>query len=184
MTPDSTDALEHVAAFAERTGFAISKLESFGDQIAMTTGMCWEHGFNITVVREQIPAGKRHVVANVGLRLTAEPTEPVPGLVVAEERLAPGAKPWAHESELLVEVVSQNNYREDYAGKQKRYARSGAPQHLLVDPREGPCLLYTEPLKTPGVYRYVSTTSFGEPVAGIACMDGADLDTSEFLRYT
>ncbi len=113
-----------------------------------------------------------------------EPREPIPDLIIVPEPLAPGAKPWAHETELLVEVVSQRNYREDYEGKRRRYAMSGAPQYLLVDPRDGVCVLYTEPIKSEGTYERIVTTKFEQPIEGVLCMDGAPLDTSEFLRYT
>lgn len=177
-------ALEDLARFAQERGFTFSKFESIGDEIVMLAGTRWEHDDIIAQLREQLPRHRRRMVTNVDLQLTAEPQQPIPDLIVLPEPLPQGAKPWAHETELLVEVVSQSNYRSDYEGKRERYARSGAPQYLLVDPRDGLCVLYTEPIKAEGAYREVSKTAFGEPIPGIFCMDGADLDTSEFLRYT
>ncbi|QFG19966.1 Uma2 family endonuclease [Actinomadura sp. WMMB 499] len=177
-------ALEQLAEFAETKGFTFSKFEARGDEIVMLAGTRWEHDAIIALIRRQIPRDIFCQLTNVDLKLTSEPREPIPNLIVIPDPLAPGAKPWAHETELLVEVVSQRNYRSDYEGKRERYARSGAPQYLLVDPRDGLCVLYTEPIKAEGAYREVSKTAFGEPIPGIFCMDGADLDTSEFLRYT
>ncbi|WP_242911115.1 Uma2 family endonuclease [Actinomadura terrae] len=179
-----TASLERLISLAAEAGLDFSKVESLGDTVVLLAGRCWEHSANIDLVRKQIPRERRHTVSGVDLRLTSEPTEPVPDLIVVPEPLAPGAKPWAHETELLVEVVSQRNYREDYEGKRRRYAQSGAPQYLLVDPRDGVCVLYTVPLKGEGTYDEIVTTKFGQPVEGVLCMDGGPLDTSEFLRYT
>lgn len=177
-------ALEQLSEFAETKGFTFAKFESVGDELVMLAGTRWEHDDIITQIREQVPRHRHCKITNVDLQLTAEPREPIPDLIVVPEPLAPGAKPWAHETELLVEVVSQRNFREDYEGKRRRYAMSGAPQYLLVDPRDGVCVLYTEPVKSEGTYKEIVTTDFGEPIRGVLCMDGADLDTSEFLRYT
>jgi Uma2 family endonuclease len=177
-------ALEMLAEFAEEHGFTFSKFESIGDELVMMVGTRWEHDFTVKQIEKQVPRDLRCLLTNVDLQLTAEPREPIPDLVVVPEPLAPGAKPWAHETELLVEVVSQGNYREDYEGKRLRYAQSGAPQYLLVDPRDGVCVLHTDPVKADGTYRAVEMTKFGQPVIGVRCLDGTDLDTSEFLRYT
>ncbi|MBE1536132.1 hypothetical protein [Actinomadura algeriensis] len=50
--------------------------------------------------------------------------------------------------------------------------------------RQGLCVLYTGPDKAGGTYRESSATAFGEPIAGIFCMDGGELDTTEFFKYT
>ncbi|MCP2341285.1 Uma2 family endonuclease [Actinomadura rupiterrae] len=176
-------ALEELANFGESKGFTFSKFESLGDEIVMLAGTRWEHDDIVMSIREQVPRPRSCKLSNVDLLLTSDPGEPVPDLVVVPDRLKPGAKPWAHETELLVEVVSQRNYREDYQGKRRRYAESGAPQYLLVDPREGVCVLYDGPQKSDGTYRNVTKTAFGEPVLGLICMDGRELDTSEFPRY-
>ncbi|MBO2449986.1 Uma2 family endonuclease [Actinomadura barringtoniae] len=177
-------ALQMLAEFAESKGLSVSKFEARGDEIVMLAGTRWEHDDIIVQIREQIPRQRRCKITNVDLQLTSEPQEPIPDLIVVPEPLKPGAKPWAHETELLVEVVSQRNFRADYEGKRLRYALSGAPQYLLVDPREGLCLLYSEPVKSEGTYKRVAETKFGRPLAGVDCMDGGELDTSEFLRYT
>ncbi|WP_165975548.1 Uma2 family endonuclease [Actinomadura rubrisoli] len=177
-------ASDQLAAFAETKGFTFRKLESLGDTILILTGTRWEHGVIIAQIQDQVRRPRTCKVTNVDLQLTADPGELVPDLIVVPEQLAPGAKPWAHETELLVEVVSQRNYREDYEGKRRRYAGSGAPQYLIVDPRDGLCMLHTEPIKSKGNYEQIVTTKFGQPVTGVLCMDGAELDTSEFLRYT
>lgn len=177
-------ALDRLAEFAEAQGFSFAKFESLGDEIVMLAGTRWEHDAIIRLMEPQIPRKVFCKVTNVDLLLTSDPGEPIPDLIVVPEPLEPGAKPWAHETELLVEVISQCNFREDYAGKRVRYAMSGAPQYLLIDPREGVCLLHSGPVKSDRTYRDVVTTKFGQPITGLACMDGTDLDTSEFPRYT
>ncbi|WP_158581522.1 Uma2 family endonuclease [Actinomadura spongiicola] len=176
-------ALEDLADFAEKRGLTFSKFESIGDSLVMLAAPRWEHGDIIDQIKEQVPRHRRCKIST-DLQLTAEPREPVPDLIVLPEALRQGSKPWAHETELLVEVVSPSNYRSDYEGKRERYARSNAPQYLLVDPRDGVCVLFSGPKKADGTYERVVTTKFGEPVVGLACMDGGELDTSEFLRYT
>ncbi|MFC4909260.1 Uma2 family endonuclease [Actinomadura gamaensis] len=176
-------ALEELARFGESKGFTFSKFESLGDEIIMLAGTRWEHDGIIDLIKEQVPRGRFCKLSSVDLLLTSDPGEPVPALVVVPDQLKPGAKPWAHETELLVEVVSQRNYREDYHGKRRRYAESGAPQYLLVDPREGVCVLHDGPQKAEGKYRNVTKSVFGESIRGLLCMDGRDLDTSEFPRY-
>jgi hypothetical protein len=177
-------ALHMLAEFAESKGLSVSKFESRGDEIVMLAGTRWEHDAIIDIIKEQIPRHRFCKITNVDLQLTSEPQEPIPDLIVVPEPLRPGAKPWAHETELLVEVVSQRNFRADHEGKRLRYAMSGAPQYLLVDPRDGLCVLYSDPVKAEGAYKGVVETEFGQPIVGIKCMDGGELDTSEFLRYT
>lgn len=178
-------ALEDLAAFAEERGFTFAKFESIGDEIVMLAGTRWEHDAIVALIRKQVPRDDVFCqLTNVDLQLTSEPREPIPDLIVVPSKLAPGAKPWAHETELLVEVVSQNNFRSDYEGKRERFARSGAPQYLLVDPGEGVCVLYTGPNKSEGTYTDVITCKFGLPIPGLICMDGGQLNTSQFLRYT
>lgn len=177
-------ALRRLAEFAEEQGFTFSKFETIGNEIVMQAGTRWEHDGIVDLLKMQIPRKTFAKLTNVDLQLTVEPQQPIPDLVVVPEPLAPGAKPWAHETELLVEVVSQSSFRIDYEAKKFRYAKSGAPQFLLVDPREGLCLLHTCPDKGNGTYDDVVTTKFGQPISGLICMDGADLDTTEFPRYT
>jgi Uma2 family endonuclease len=121
------------------------RVESFGNQIVMLAGTRWEHNNAVDLIREQIPRPLNCKLSNVDLLLTSERREPIPDLVIVPEKLGPGEKPWAHETELLVEVVSDGNFKEDYGGKARRYAASGAPQYLLADPREGLCILHTDP---------------------------------------
>lgn len=176
-------AVQQLAEFAEKKGFTFSKFETIGNDIVMQAGTRWEHDSIVDLIRTQIPRPRFSKLTNVDLLLTAEPQQPIPDLVVVPEPLEPGAKPWAHETELLVEVVSQSNYRADYEGKKLRYAVSGAPQFLLVDPRESVCVLHSKPNKARETYDDAVTTKFGQPISGMICMDGADLDTTEFPRY-
>ncbi|MFD0690466.1 Uma2 family endonuclease [Actinomadura fibrosa] len=183
VRPTLAATRDRLADFAEARGFPITKVEAVGDRVVVSVGTHRERDATIAYIADQIPREISCKLTGVPLRLTSEQGILVPDLVVPESS-EPGVRLWAHETELLVEVVSQGNFREDHEGKRLRYAKSGAPQYLLVDPRDGICVLNTGPLKGEGRYKDVVTFKFGEPIAGVLCMDGADLDTSEFLRYT
>ncbi|TPQ20565.1 Uma2 family endonuclease [Streptomyces sporangiiformans] len=83
-------------------------------------------------------------------------------------------------AELVVEVTSKSNARQDRISKPAAYAAAGIPLYLLVDrwAPEGPtATLYGEPKGD--VYRPLSTTKFGEAIKIPAPFDLV-IDTSEF----
>jgi Uma2 family endonuclease len=83
-------------------------------------------------------------------------------------------------AELVVEITSKSNARNDRISKCAAYAAAGIPFFLLVDrwAPEGPVsTLYGEP--TGEVYRQLSVVKFGDPLHLPAPFD-LTLDTAEF----
>jgi Uma2 family endonuclease len=83
-------------------------------------------------------------------------------------------------AELVVEVTSKSNARQDRISKPAAYATAGIPLYLLVDrwAPDGPtATLYGEPKGD--VYRPLVTAKFGEPVKLPAPFDVV-IDTGEF----
>lgn len=83
-------------------------------------------------------------------------------------------------AELVVEVTSKSNARDDRVGKPAAYAAAGIPLYLLVDrwAPDGPtATLYGEPKGD--VHRPLSTAKFGEPIKLPAPFDLV-IDTGEF----
>ncbi|MFF4402358.1 Uma2 family endonuclease [Streptomyces sp. NPDC001480] len=83
-------------------------------------------------------------------------------------------------AELVVEVTSKSNARQDRVSKPAAYATAGIPLYLLVDrwAPDGPtATLYGEPKGD--VYRPLSTAKFGEALKIPAPFDLV-IDTSEF----
>ncbi|MFE1952674.1 Uma2 family endonuclease [Streptomyces sp. NPDC059524] len=83
-------------------------------------------------------------------------------------------------AELVVEITSKSNARNDRISKCAAYAAAGIPFYLLVDrwSRQGPVsTLYGDP--TGDVYRTLSTVKFGEPLQLPAPFD-LTIDTGEF----
>lgn len=106
----------------------------------------------------------------------------VPDLVVAPRRDHTESDTHipAALAELVVEVTSKSNARDDRVSKPAAYATAGIPLYLLVDrwATDGPtATLYGEPRGD--VYRPLSTAKFGEPIKLPAPFDLV-IDTSEF----
>ncbi|GGV49348.1 Uma2 family endonuclease [Streptomyces griseoflavus] len=83
-------------------------------------------------------------------------------------------------AELVVEVTSKSNARDDRVGKLAAYATAGIPLYLLVDrwAADGPtATLHGDPKGD--VYRPLSTAKFGEPLKLPAPFDLV-IDTAEF----
>ncbi|MEV5931525.1 Uma2 family endonuclease [Streptomyces sp. NPDC052079] len=83
-------------------------------------------------------------------------------------------------AELVVEVTSKSNARNDRVAKLAAYATAGIPLYLLVDrwASDGPtATLYGDPKGA--VYRPLSTAKFGEPIKIPAPFDLV-IDSSEF----
>lgn len=106
----------------------------------------------------------------------------IPDLVVApvQEHTESDTHIPAALAELVVEVTSKSNARDDRVSKLAAYATAGIPLYLLVD-RWGPdgptATLYGEPQGD--VYRPLSTAKFGEPIKLPAPFDLV-IDTGEF----
>ncbi|WP_162257872.1 MULTISPECIES: Uma2 family endonuclease [unclassified Kitasatospora] len=74
----------------------------------------------------------------------------------------------------MVEIVSKSNPETDYQNKVRDYAAMGIPLYLLVDPREGTGIVYSQP-------GYASREKF---VFGDTVLVGPwSIDTSGLLTY-
>ncbi|GAB3664371.1 Uma2 family endonuclease [Actinocorallia lasiicapitis] len=62
----------------------------------------------------------------------------------------------------VIEIVSKSNHSTDTVDKVEMYARWGVPRYLIIDPRSGSWLLYSDVVG--GRYRTTSTGKFGETV--------------------
>ncbi|MDH6577632.1 Uma2 family endonuclease [Kitasatospora sp. MAP5-34] len=82
--------------------------------------------------------------------------------------------------ELVVEVVSTSNSLKDTVTMVEWYAAAGLPVYLLVDPRNGTWLLYSDPEK--GAYRTVLPGKYGEDIT-LPTLDGLTLTTDRLPRY-
>lgn len=99
-----------------------------------------------------------------------------PDLMVFPEATLEGEQPAVlpHEVLLVVEIVSKSNPENDYDYKVRDYSAMGIPFYLLIDPRTGTGIVYSEP-------RYASQEkfAFGDTVA----VGPWTLDTSGLLTY-
>ncbi|WP_055547444.1 Uma2 family endonuclease [Streptomyces sp. NBRC 110028] len=86
----------------------------------------------------------------------------------------------ADEIILVVEVVSESNPENDTEKKVKKYALAGIPYHLIVNPIQGRCLLYSLP--SGDHYRGSVEADFGEPVP-IGDPIDMTLDTKALYTY-
>lgn len=116
---------------------------------------------------------------NVTLHMPATDERYVPDLVVMTLARFESDN-WlcqARDAELVAEIVSPANARDDRVVKVRGYAASGVPIYLLIDPLEKAVTLFTEPAEVS--YQQVSRVPFGavlalpEPFAG-------EINTSAF----
>lgn len=150
----------------------------------MTAGPDMVHNVIVAAIQHQVPYAHWRALTTQDLSIPGEPSEPQPDLVVFERgavresgRLLPSGA-----VTLVVEVVSKTSGDRDYRTKRGMYAAGRIPAYLLVDPTEGVCVLFTEPVEenAKGLpdYRSERTSGFGEPVA--VDVLGITLDTTDF----
>ncbi|WP_256177716.1 Uma2 family endonuclease [Kitasatospora aureofaciens] len=87
----------------------------------------------------------------------------------------------AEQAAIAVEIVSPSNPENDLVGKVRDYPLMAIPLYLLIDPREGDLVLYSEP--SGSGYHRQWTGKFGDPVP-IPAPFGFDLATDALLRYS
>ncbi|MFI5771321.1 Uma2 family endonuclease [Streptomyces sp. NPDC051658] len=111
----------------------------------------------------------------------------VPDLVIMERELIMAADPEtsdpmdAAEAQLIVEVTSKGNARDDRTKKYRAYARAGVPMYLLIDrfdTRGAMATLFTEPNED-GTYKHSDPVPFGKPLV-LPEPFGTTLLTDEF----
>nr|WP_245928763.1 Uma2 family endonuclease [Murinocardiopsis flavida] len=83
--------------------------------------------------------------------------------------------------DLALEVVSKGNATTDTVAKVHTYAEWMIPIFLLVDPRKGEIVLYSDPRD--GAYQGVHRLKFGDPVALPEPLSGVSIDTAKLPRY-
>ncbi|PRY00001.1 Uma2 family endonuclease [Allonocardiopsis opalescens] len=83
--------------------------------------------------------------------------------------------------DLAVEVVSLSNPNNDTVNKVQEYAEWGIPVYLLVDPRDGGIVTYSDPVD--GEYRAQHKSRFGEAVQLPKPLADVSIDTAAFTRY-
>ncbi|MCS0637704.1 Uma2 family endonuclease [Streptomyces sp. LP05-1] len=107
----------------------------------------------------------------VGIAVVARGGYYIPDLIVIPDAALEGAgedgEDYAPASvaELVVEVTSPSNAKQDRVEKASGYARSGVPLYLLIDAhaRSGPTVtLYGQPKG--GLYQVLETGKFGDPI--------------------
>lgn len=124
------------------------------------------------------------IYQTLGIALPSRESLYIPDLVVAPRAALsePGHYIPAAAAELVVEITSWSNARQDRNVKATGYAHAGIPLYLLIDRHApgGPTItLYGEPKGE--VYRTLHSEKWGEPIPLPEPFDIA-LDTSEFPR--
>lgn len=87
----------------------------------------------------------------------------------------------ADTADLALEVTGRGNATVDTVVKVRMYAEWRIPIFLLVDPRTGKTVLYSDPRE--GKYQAVHIFKFGDPVALPEPLKDVTIDTSKFPRY-
>lgn len=131
----------------------------------------------------QLPAGKEsHPISSVEPEGGGEEyCSPDLVVVPSDEDYEDG---WLYSSDIVdfaLEVVSVSHPTNDTHIKPLLYAEWGIPIFLLVDPRDGSIVLYSDPVD--GVYQAVHRMRFGDTVALPEPLKGIELETTDFVRY-
>ncbi|MEV8099018.1 Uma2 family endonuclease [Kitasatospora sp. NPDC085879] len=161
------------------------KIEVSGDEIIMMAGPSVIHQRNLLVVREQFdahrPAGlmpsENTDLASPNVGKLRNPDLTYIPLSVVE---LGGSEVPAELAEIAVEIVSPSNPENDLVGKVRDYPLMRIPLYLLIDPREGAIVLYSEPDN--GVYHRQWRGTFGDTVP-VPAPFSFGLATGELIRY-
>jgi Uma2 family endonuclease len=158
------------------------KAEVIGGNIIVSPSPSGRHGLICLKLQRQLsrllPA-ELVVTTMATLRMPATRERYIPDLLVIREDIL-DTDDWlfsAGDAELVVEVVSPSNARNDRVTKVRGYAASGVPIYLLVDPLERSVTLFSEPAGD--CYRQVHPVPFGSSIALPEPYSGK-IDTSVF----
>lgn len=91
---------------------------------------------------------------------------------------------WLYEADLVdlaLEVVSPGNPENDIRLKPAKYASWGIPIYLVVDPRDGSLMVYSDPLD--GRYRGCHRMRFGDVVTLPEPLKDIRIETADLPRY-
>lgn len=164
------------------------RVEILGGSIVVSPTPSNKH--NLTIRRimlqleEQLPEDKVTVqVTSVG-----EPGEDddyaIPDLVVLPAE-AEDDDEWLNApdvADFVLEVVSKGNSKTDTHVKPGEYAGWGIPIYLLVDPRKGTLVCYSDPHD--GAYQAVHRMAFGGTVVLPEPLEGIRIHTDKLRRYS
>lgn len=88
---------------------------------------------------------------------------------------------WRYQDvEFVAEVISKDTAANDYGSKKLAYALAEVPVHLIADPYEGLCRIYTQPHD--GDYATETKAHFGDPLDLTHTVVDLTLKTDEFPR--
>ncbi|MFD0776576.1 Uma2 family endonuclease [Streptomonospora algeriensis] len=82
--------------------------------------------------------------------------------------------------ELVVEVASPGNARTDTETKPRVYASMGIPVYLLIDPRDGSLVCYSDPRE--GAYQATHRMKFGDTVVLPEPLKDVRIETADLPR--
>jgi Uma2 family endonuclease len=156
-----------------------------GQVTVMMMSPSGRHGVNVTRLRRQIEQQDPSVTA-LSDTDTEDPVSglrKVPDLMVLPESEADsvGDRVSSRVVLLAAEVVSPSNPRNDIEVKARDYPAMGVPIYLIVDPRKGDGVVYSEPSRGPDGTRYRKAVPF---VFGDMITVGPwSVDTSSLRMY-
>ncbi|MFF0410127.1 Uma2 family endonuclease [Kitasatospora sp. NPDC004745] len=161
------------------------KIEISGDEIIMMAGPSVIHQRNLLLVRKQFEAhepadmmpSENTDLASPNVGKLRNPDLAYIPLSVLESG---GTKVPAEQTAIAVEIVSPSNPENDLVGKVRDYPLMDIPLYLVIDPRVGEIMLYSDP--SGGVYHQQWTGKFGDLVP-IPEPFGFELATDALLRY-
>ncbi|WP_406197586.1 Uma2 family endonuclease [Kitasatospora sp. NBC_01560] len=161
------------------------KAEVSGDEIIVMAGPSVIHQRNLLIVREQFDA---HRPADLMPSENTDLASPNVGklrnpdltyIPIATVELGGNEVP-AELAAVAVEIVSPSNPENDLVGKVRDHPLMHIPLYLVIDPREGGLVLYSEP--DGGTYRRQWAGSFGDEVP-VPVPFSFGLATDRLLRY-
>ncbi|MFI9788241.1 Uma2 family endonuclease [Kitasatospora sp. NPDC051984] len=174
--------LEYAQSLTPPAGW---KIEVSGDEIIMMAGPSVIHQRNLFIVREQFDARRPTGLMpseNTDLASPSVGKLRNPDLTyipVSVVELGGNEVP-AELAAIAVEIVSVSNPENDLVGKVRDYPLMQIPLYLVIDPREGTVVLFSDPVG--GAYRQRWTGEFGDVVPIPAPFDFG-LMTAGLVRY-
>ncbi|MFG2696801.1 Uma2 family endonuclease [Kitasatospora sp. NPDC048407] len=174
--------LEYAQSLTPPAGW---KIEVSGDEIIMMAGPSVIHQRNLFIVREQFDARRPTGLMpseNTDLASPSVGKLRNPDLTyipVSVVELGGNEVP-AELAAIAVEIVSVSNPENDLVGKVRDYPLMQIPLYLVIDPREGTVVLFSDPVG--GAYRQRWTGEFGD-VVPIPPPSDFGLMTAGLVRY-
>jgi Uma2 family endonuclease len=159
-----------------------SKAEVIGGQLVVSPSPSRRHGLifaKLAVQLGRLLPSHLAVTNTITLEMAATAERYIPDLLVVHEDLLRSDE-WlleATHAELVAEIASPSNARQDRVTKVRGYAASGVPIYLLVDPLEQSVTLFAEPAGE--TYKDMHKVAFGASIELPAPYQGK-IDTESF----